>query len=176
VTDSAFRRQAGRSVPELLAYLLVFVPTVALGSMSVATPLQGLLVASGGVVLSLALVAVGRGRLHSLAPLPTVVAAACVAITAAPGVVSESLAGATGLLLLFAVARRPGDARPISEVAPALSLPIVAVGLALACAVALPGIPGATGVAAALLVFVFLFLAWLYSRAELLAEGRPLTS
>jgi len=103
-----------------------------------------------------------RGRLRSLAPIPVLVALGATAVASPLGLLPELLAGASGLAVLVWLADDPG--RPVGGVARArltVGIPALALGIAWSSALLLPSSSAPIGVAAGLLVFVLVTVAFL---------------
>ncbi|HXY47088.1 MAG TPA: hypothetical protein VEK13_04240 [Thermoplasmata archaeon] len=103
-----------------------------------------------------------RGRLRSLAPIPVLVALGATAVASPLGLLPELLAGASGLAVLVWLADDPG--RPVGGVARArltVGIPALALGIAWSSALLLPSSSAPIGVAAGLLVFVLVAVAFL---------------
>lgn len=134
----------------------------------VATALGGILVA--GVLQRLP----HRLRLRGFAPLPAVGAIAVVAITAPWGLLSELLAGASGVAILLWLADdldRPSGGVRRAQLT--IGVPALAVGLAWASSLLLPPTSATLGVAAALLVLVTVAVAFLFGAPSVFDEPSP---
>jgi hypothetical protein len=117
----------------------------------------------------------GRGR--ALAPVPAVVGLLVGALAAPLGALPDLAAGLGGLVLLAWLADDP--ARPVGGIvraATTLLVPALAVGIAWSSALLLPSSSASFGVAAGLLVFALVALAYLVSRPELFDREEAATS
>jgi hypothetical protein len=148
-----------------------------LGYLTVHPGFLALGVVWAGVALGIGLRLVPEPRVRPWAPVPVLVALALGAVTSPLGIVPELAAGGSALAFLVWLSDDP--TRPAGGVVRGrftVVLPAFALGIAWASALLLPSRSASLGVAAGLLVFVIVALAFLIGRPELFDREATATS
>jgi hypothetical protein len=128
----------------------------------------GIVIVAAGVATAVGVRTARSARLRAFAPGPLVLALGVVAVGSPLGLVPELVAGAAGLSFLVWLAddpaRSPGG---VGRASATILVPALAVGIAWSSALLLPAIAAPLGVAAGVLVFALVALAYLVARPGL---------
>lgn len=134
----------------------------------------GLFLALGLIVLGFGLRALRSRSLRSIAPVPVLAALVTASLASRLGIVPELVAGGAGLAFLAWLAddpaREPGG---IGRARTTIAISGVALGIAWSTALLLPSNSATLGVAAGLLVFAVVALAFLVARPEAFDREAP---
>ncbi len=163
---------------DFVGTILLLVLLLALGLLGSSNILLGSLVPVLAVGVATALRALPPTvRARAAAPAPILFGAALLSLVAANALLTDALAGAVGLALLAWWSWDPvTNPRPRSATGYALRLPLLAVALALAISLLLPRSTSLVGLAAALIVGVLLYVAWLLSHPVGVVETQASSS